>query len=58
MKGNSERKTKSKGPAAEGNALKIRRTPAGVAGRDEISYKFCIKCIFPGSPPLPPAPPN
>ena len=34
------------GPAAEGVALKIRRTPAGVAGRDENSVGFCINACF------------
>ena len=29
-----------------GEALKIRRTPAGVAGRDEISFRFCINACF------------
>ena len=31
----------SKGPAAEGVALKIRRTPAGGAGREWIFSPFC-----------------
>ena len=46
-----------RGPAAEGVALKIRRTPRrGAAGRDGIATEFSSKLGFRGSPPLPPAP--
>ena len=48
-----------RGPAAEGVALKIRRTPRrGAAGRDGIATEFLQKLGIRGAHPLPPAPPG
>ena len=47
------------GPAAEGVALKIRRTPAGGAGRDWNHSPFFAESEELDRPrPPPPAPPN
>ena len=46
-----------RGPAAEGVALKIRRTPRrGAAGRDGIATEVLADTRIPGAHPLPPAP--
>ena len=46
-----------RGPAAEGVALKIRRTPRrGAAGRDGITTEVLAETRIQGAHPLPPAP--
>ena len=48
-----------RGPAAEGVALKIRRTPRrGAAGRDGIATEFLAETRIQGAHPLPPASPG